>query len=282
MGALDFDLRLGDSLDPLTGLAGLTDKSIDVAMFDAPYSERVHASSRRGSMRPEIGAGRAAFSRATDLKFSSLREEDREAWSVQCARTVRRWSMVFSDVEGAHLWRESFERAGLEYIRTLFWVKIGGTPQFTGDRPATACEAITLVHPPGRKRWNGGGKAGVYSIPIVLDRSGREPRIHTTQKPIELMEALVRDFTDADELIADFTAGGGTTAVACKRLGRRFIGWERDPKFHAAAVKRIEAAKEQFELGGRRVKVKQPALFAAQRTQAAPSAENFIARGDAE
>jgi site-specific DNA-methyltransferase (adenine-specific) len=71
---------------------------------------------------------------------------------------------------------------------------------------------------------------------------------HETQKPIDLMVELVRLFTDPGDLILDPFAGSGTTGVAAIRLGRRFIGWERDPKYHAIAVKRLTAAREQLEL----------------------------------
>jgi DNA modification methylase len=109
-------------------------------------------------------------------------------------------------------------------------------------------EAIVVAHRPGRKRWNGGGKAGLYTCPIVLNRGGKDTRCHTTQKPLRLMESLVRDFTDQGELILDPFAGSGTTGVACRRLGRSFVGWERDPKYAAIARRRIEAAREQVEL----------------------------------
>jgi site-specific DNA-methyltransferase (adenine-specific) len=72
--------------------------------------------------------------------------------------------------------------------------------------------------------------------------------VHTTQKPEALMEALIRDFTDPGDLILDPFAGSGTTGVAAIRLGRRFIGWEKDPKYHAIALKRLTAAREQLEL----------------------------------
>ncbi len=75
-----------------------------------------------------------------------------------------------------------------------------------------------------------------------------ETRVHTTQKPLALMEALVRDFTDEGETVLDPFTGSGTTGVACKRLGRSFIGWERDPKYHAIAEKRIAGAREQMRL----------------------------------
>jgi site-specific DNA-methyltransferase (adenine-specific) len=76
------------------------------------------------------------------------------------------------------------------------------------------------------------------------------------------MEALVSDFTDPGELVCDPFAGSGTTGVACIRLGRRFIGWERDPKYFAVAVKRLRAAREQLGLFERPAveKFKQPSL----------------------
>ena len=77
--------------------------------------------------------------------------------------------------------------------------------------------------------WNGGGKRGIYSVPTAIDRdrSGLDARIHTTQKPLALMQALVRDFTDEGETILDPFAGSGTTLYAAARLGRKSIGWDR-------------------------------------------------------
>lgn len=97
-----------------------------------------------------------------------------------------------------------------------------------------------------RMRWNGGGKHGVYVEPIPQSRGGE--RLHPTLKPLALMEALVSDFTDPGELVCDPFAGSGTTGVACIRLGRRFIGWEREPKYFDVAVKRLRAAREQLRI----------------------------------
>lgn len=56
-------------------------------------------------------------------------------------------------------------------------------------------------------------------------------------------------------------AGSGTTGVAAIRNGRRFIGWEKDPKYHEIARKRLEGTREQLTLGGHRTKPKQGALL---------------------
>jgi len=64
---------------------------------------------------------------------------------------------------------------------------------------------------------------------------------HPTQKPIGLMEYLVRTYTNEGEIILDFTMGSGTTGVACKNLNRSFIGIEMDEGYFNIAKERIEA-----------------------------------------
>lgn len=68
--------------------------------------------------------------------------------------------------------------------------------------------------------------------------------VHPTQKPIALMLELVSLFTDPDETILDPFTGSGTTGVACLRLGRKFIGIEKDPTYFALACERLRAEEQ--------------------------------------
>jgi len=65
---------------------------------------------------------------------------------------------------------------------------------------------------------------------------------HPSQKPVALMEYLIKTYTGKDGVVLDFCMGSGTTGVACKRLGRSFIGIELDRKFFLMAKKRINEA----------------------------------------
>ena len=65
-------------------------------------------------------------------------------------------------------------------------------------------------------------------------------RYHETQKPIKLMEYLVKTYTDENDLILDFTMGSGSTGVACMNLNRKFVGIELDEKYFNIAKERIE------------------------------------------
>ena len=64
--------------------------------------------------------------------------------------------------------------------------------------------------------------------------------VHPTQKPVDLMEYLVKTYTNEGETVLDFTMGSGTTGVACKNLNRSFIGIELDENYFKLAKDRIE------------------------------------------
>lgn len=76
-------------------------------------------------------------------------------------------------------------------------------------------------------------KSKVYSSDVDL-------RYHPTQKPLELMEYLVKTFSNEEDIVLDFTMGSGTTGVACKKLNRNFIGIEKEEKYFEIAEKRIK------------------------------------------
>ena len=69
-------------------------------------------------------------------------------------------------------------------------------------------------------------------------------RFHPTQKPVALMEYLIKTYTNENELVLDFTMGSGTTGVACKNLNRNFIGIELDEKYFTIASERINKPKD--------------------------------------
>lgn len=71
---------------------------------------------------------------------------------------------------------------------------------------------------------------------------GTERGHHPTQKPVPLLEYLVKTYTNEGETILDSCMGSGSTGVACKRTGRRFIGIEQDPGYYETAKQRIKEA----------------------------------------
>lgn len=235
--------------DCLEVMAGMPDASVDVILTDPPYSEHVHANVRSSkNSLPDADGFPCNTRRVQDLGFEHLSAETRRQAARHFARLAKRWVVVFCDIEGAGPWRASLEEAGLDYVRTGIWVKPGAAPQFSGDRPGVGYEGIVIAHPRGRKRWNGGGRHAVWEHPIVLNRSGDSPRLHTAEKPVALMRELVALFSDAAETVMDPFMGSGTTGVAALMEGRRFIGVELDADHFATADKRLRAAAAQPRL----------------------------------
>jgi len=75
--------------------------------------------------------------------------------------------------------------------------------------------------------------------PRSIQRFNRERGLHPTQKPVALMEYLIKTYTDEGETVLDFTMGSGTTGLAAKNLNRKFIGIEKDAGYFEIAKQRL-------------------------------------------
>jgi DNA modification methylase len=81
---------------------------------------------------------------------------------------------------------------------------------------------------------------------ITFPQDTQNSSEHDTQKPVGLMDYLVRSHSMPGDTVLDFTMGSGTTGVACGQNGRRFVGVESDPDIFEIAVRRIKAAADLF------------------------------------
>ena len=173
----------------------------------------------------------------------------RRAARAQFVRITKRWIIVTCDSDSPHLWRKALEDAGAEFVRHGIFIKDDAQPQMSGDRPGIGFECVVICHAPresGRMRWNGGGRCARWNA--TSDSRMPGGLLVDGQKPLALMRALVSDFTDPGDLVCDPYSGGGTTAVACQELGRRFLGWEQDRETYDKATHRIKEAGKQQQL----------------------------------
>lgn len=84
--------------------------------------------------------------------------------------------------------------------------------------------------------------------PVDIIRFKKQTGKHPTQKPVPLLEYLVKTYTNPGDVVLDPTMGSGSTGVACANTGRRFIGMELDAGYFAIAQQRIAEAQEQIRL----------------------------------
>lgn len=99
----------------------------------------------------------------------------------------------------------------------------------------------TLIDNNEKKPFEYQDKGVRYPLQIVqFKRDILTSNLHPTQKPVALMEYLVKTYTNEGDTVLDFTMGSGTTGVACKNLNRNFIGIELDKTYFEIAKDRIE------------------------------------------
>jgi site-specific DNA-methyltransferase (adenine-specific) len=77
-------------------------------------------------------------------------------------------------------------------------------------------------------------------FPRSIQKFNRERGLHPNQKPVALIEYFLRTYTKEGDTVLDPYMGSGTTGVACKNLGRKFIGIEIEPKYFDVACARID------------------------------------------
>lgn len=229
-------------------LPTMAERGVDHVICDPPYDAKTH----RGGLTTAASAlVNRDPEKANGIDFAHL-ASPADA-SRLLLRVSRRWVLAFCTAEQLGSYADG---AGDAWIRSGIWDRVNPAPQITGDRPGTAVDAIAIMHRKGRKKWNGGGRAGIWRHQV--EHGNKQ---HPTAKPEGLMVELVSLFTDPDDVILDPFGGSGTTGVAALRLGRRVILIERDLKYAAVARERLAAEEQGSTLHAARAG--QVPLFAA-------------------
>ena len=201
----------------------------DAVVTDPPYGAATHKGARSLGIDDDLKGHNA-------IDFDSVDADFLRGVFGQCH--PKRWLVSF--IEWRHcLPLEAKPPQGLDFIRFGVWTKLNPMPQLTGDRPGTGWEAVAILHPPGKKRWNGGGTSAVWAH--GTSRYGYfGPSAHPTEKPVGLVGKMLLQFTDDGETVCDPFMGSGTTGIACIRTGRKFIGIEKDARYFEIARARLE------------------------------------------
>jgi len=130
-----------------------------------------------------------------------------------------------------------------ENIIVFSFKKTKYNPQYTEGKPYTQKMGRCGDSSTADKKIQQGGHTtisdGKRFPKQVIKFSNGEKGLHPTQKPVALLEYLIKTYTLEGETVIDFTMGSGSTGVACVNLNRNFIGIEKDEKYFEIAKKRI-------------------------------------------
>jgi len=137
-------------------------------------------------------------------------------------------AIIFFDLWKITQLKEIMTRHKFKQIRLVEWIKTNPQPLNSKVNYLTNCREVAVLGvKKGKPTFNGSYDNGLYQFPL----QGGNNRVHPTQKSLKLFEALVAKHTNEGDLVLDTFLGGGTTAMACKKMGRRFRGCEMDPEY---------------------------------------------------
>lgn len=217
------DLRLGRWEEVLA------DVECDALITDVPYSARTVTGQRSFKKA-------ATFETAANIGYAPWTRADGAEFVARWAPAIRRWLVVFCDHVIAAWLEEDCRAAGLYTFAPLPWCKTDAAPRFMCDGPSPSSETVFVARPRRRlERVEKRYRRGYYLT--AQERNG----IVTGAKPLELMRAVVRDYSEPGDLVCDPCAGGATTLLAAAIEGRRAVGAERDPATHKRAASRLAA-----------------------------------------
>lgn len=220
--APQLELRTGRWQDALDGVEG-----IDAAIYDPPYSARVH-----------VGARTTKRGGADGISYAAWTEEDHAELLLWLTARVRRWIVPLVDHATVPVLEQLAAQLGWYCFAPVPCVTMGGSVRKLGDGPA--CWTVFAV--PMRPRRRVGAGPGIWrALPgaYVERRDAKDSVIQGggdgRRKSTVLLRKLVADYTDEGDLVVDPTAGYGSTLLAAHQLGRRAIGAELDAGVAATA-----------------------------------------------
>lgn len=219
---MTYEIIHGDCLDVLRGMDAA---SVDAIITDPPYG--INADSRQAGRAGKRPGAAMAASRNYGLTSWDNSRPTAEVFAEMLR--VGREAVIFGGNYFADILPPS--------ASWICWDKDNGSNTYADFELAWTSHrsAARMV----RWRWH-----GMFQKPGVP----KDVRVHPTQKPVGLMMWVVERYTAPGDLVIDPFAGSGTTGIACVRLGRSFIGIEREADYCEIARKRIAAAAAQGNL----------------------------------
>jgi modification methylase len=250
------DLPLDQILvgDCIALLRALPPASVHAIFADPPYNLQLKGELRRPD-DSVVDAVDDEWDRFDD--FAAYDAFTRE-WLGECRRVLRKDGTIW--VIGAYhnVFRlgTAIQDLGFWILNDVIWRKANPMPNFRGRRFTNAHETMIWAArgQESRHRFNYAAMKALnddvqmrsdWFIPLCTGaerlKDERGQKVHPTQKPEALLHRVILSCTQPGEVVLDPFLGSGTTAAVAKRLGRRFIGLERDTGYAAAARKRIAA-----------------------------------------
>ena len=233
------DLKNGDCLELMKDIP---DGSIDMILCDLPYG-----TTARNAWDKKINCGslwtqyrRIIKNNGAILLFAQLPFDKILAMS---APDILRYEWIWEKHQGTgHLNAKKMPMKAHENILVFYKALPTYNPQMRSGKPYICKSGVGSSNYREQKSVVTENNGERYPLDVLKFQS--EKGLHPTQKPVPLLEYLVKTYTNPGEVVLDNCMGSGSTGVACVNTGRGFIGMELDAVYFEIAKNRIEEAQK--------------------------------------
>ena len=229
---MDVNLKLGDAK---TLIKSIPDKSIDLIFTDPPYNLSPYSTGNiKMSWRKDFNNDLADWDR-DDFKPSE--------WSKDFIRILKPTGniFVFTSYNLLGKWHEVFDPL-FDTFQFVVWHKTNPPPKLYKAGFLNSCELIVCMWNKGHT-WNFGKQNEMHNFietPICMGNERTKNPVHPTQKPVKVLNRIIKIASKEGDLILDPFMGVGSTGVSAIGLKRNFMGFELKEEYFKAAEKRIE------------------------------------------
>lgn len=258
--------------DTIEKLKLIPDNSIDTIFADPPYFMQTE-----GELYRNDGSKFAGVEDDWD-KFSGYNEYDEFClqWLKECKRVLKKDGTIWVIGSFQNIYRLGYMMQNLGYwiLNDIVWAKPNAAPNFSGTRFQNSHETLLWCSKTKDSKYTFNYKTmkhlnsdkqdkSVWNIGICIGneriKGADGKKIHSTQKPEKLLHKVILSSTKPGDVVLDPFFGTGTTGAIAKRLGRNFIGIEREPSYVKISEERISQVEvENNELYNLNLEIKPP------------------------
>ena len=226
-------LKLGDSQHLIKEVA---DQSVDLILTDPPYNLSNYST---GNI--ELPWRKTINNDLADWDRDSF---EPATWVVEFKRILKPTGNLFAFTSYNLMgkWHQAFDPE-FDTFQYMVWHKTNPVPKIYRAGFLNSCELIICAWNKGHT-WNFSSQKEMHNFiqsPICMGNERLRNPLHPTQKPVKILEHIIRIATNPNHVVFDPFMGVGSTGVAALNLGRQFIGFEINKQYYDAAVKRLDA-----------------------------------------
>ena len=223
--------------DAIEWLKTLDNDSVDLIVSDPPYRVTQHGHSGLGGIfKTKVGEDKKL-----NGKLFEHNEVDVNDYAGELYRVLKPDSHCYIMTNDRNLqnFLNVFTNIGFNFCKLLIWDKQN---KITNQYYMNQVEYILFMYKGRNKQINNCGTSNLISVNNVKNKIHNHP----TEKPVELMEILIKNSTNEGDLVLDPFVGVGSTPVACQNLKRNFMGCELDKVYYDTTMERLNDGIGEF------------------------------------